>query len=59
MTSVGISRKGMKKVNKEIKRYIKEIRHFLPVYGRKEKHFVSMIKASIMESYGECNTVNY
>lgn len=52
--------KGMKKkVNKEIKRYLKEIRDLLPVYGRKEKAFVMMIKTSILETYGTESTVGY
>ena len=37
MTSVKMSMKGKKKVNKEIKRYLKEIKNLLPVYGRKRK----------------------
>lgn len=48
-----------KKVNKEIKRYLKEIRNLLPVYGRKEKAFVMMIKTSILETYGTESTVGY
>ncbi len=60
MTSVKMSMKGMeKKVNKEIKRYLKEIRNLLPVYGRKEKAFVAMIKTSVLETYSESNTVSY
>ena len=60
MTSVKMSMKGMKKkVNKEIKRYLKEIRDLLPVYGRKEKAFVMMIKTSILETYGTESTVGY
>ena len=60
MTSVKMSIKGMKKkVNKEIKRYLKEIRNLLPVYGRKEKAFVMMIKTSILETYGTESTVGY
>ena len=52
--------KGMKKkVNKEIKRYLKEINNLLPVYGRKEKAFVMMIKTSILETYGTESTVGY
>lgn len=48
-----------KKVNKAIKRYLKEIRNLLPVYGRKEKAFVMMIKTSILETYGTESTVGY
>lgn len=48
-----------KKVNKEIKRYLKEIKNLLPVYGRKEKAFVMMIKTSILETYGTESTVGY
>ena len=48
-----------KKVNKEIKRYLKEIKNLLPVYGRKEKSFVMMIKTSILETYGTESTVGY
>ena len=60
MTSVKMSIKGMKKkVNKEIKRYLKEIKNLLPVYGRKEKAFVMMIKTSILETYGTESTVGY
>lgn len=60
MTSVKMSMKGMKKkVNKAIKRYLKEIRNLLPVYGRKEKAFVMMIKTSILETYGTESTVGY
>lgn len=60
MTSVKMSMKGMKKkVNKEIKRYLKEIKNLLPVYGRKEKAFVMMIKTSILETYGTESTVGY
>lgn len=60
MTSVKMSMKGMKKkVNKEIKRYLKEINNLLPVYGRKEKAFVMMIKTSILETYGTESTVGY
>lgn len=60
MTSVKMSMKGMKKkVNKEIKRYLKEIKNLLPVYGRKEKAFVMMIKTSILENYGTESTVGY
>lgn len=60
MTSVKMSMKGMKKkVNKEIKRYLKEIKNLLPVYGRKEKAFVMMIKTSILEAYGTESTVGY
>ena len=46
-------------MNKEIKRYLKEIRDLLPVYGRKEKAFVMMIKTSILETYGTESTVGY
>ena len=60
MTSVKMSIKGMKKkVNKEIKRYLKEIKNLLPVYGKKEKAFVMMIKTSILETYGTESTVGY
>ena len=60
MTSVKMSMKGMKKkVNKEIKRYLKERKNLLPVYGRKEKAFVMMIKTSILETYGTESTVGY
>ena len=60
MTSVKMSMKGMKKkVNKEIKRYLKGIKNLLPVYGRKEKAFVMMIKTSILETYGTESTVGY
>ena len=60
MTSVKMSMKGMKKKgNKEIKRYLKEIKNLLPVYGRKEKAFVMMIKTSILETYGTESTVGY
>ena len=60
MTSVKMSMKGMKKkVNKEIKQYLKEIKNLLPVYGRKEKAFVMMIKTSILETYGTESTVGY
>lgn len=60
MTSVKMSMKGMKKkVNKEIKRYLKEIKNLLPVYGKKEKAFVMMIKTSILETYGTESTVGY
>lgn len=60
MTSVKMSIKGMKKrVNKEIKRYLKEIKKLLPVYGRKEKAFVMMIKTSILETYGTESTICY
>lgn len=48
-----------KKVNKEIKRYLKEIRNRLPVYGKKEKAFVMMIKTSVLETYGTESTVGY
>lgn len=48
-----------KKVNKEIKRYLKEIKNLLPVYGKKEKAFVMMIKTSILETYGTESTVGY
>lgn len=46
-------------MNKEIKRYLKEIKNLLPVYGRKEKAFVMMIKTSILETYGTESTVGY
>ena len=46
-------------MNKAIKRYLKEIRNLLPVYGRKEKAFVMMIKTSILETYGTESTVGY
>lgn len=60
MTSVKMSMKGMKKkVNKEIKRYLKEIKNLLPVYGKKEKAFVMMIKTSILETYVTESTVGY
>ncbi len=61
MTSVKIlPEKGMEKtVNKEIKQYLKEIKNLLPVYGRREKAFVAMIKTSVLEIYSESNTVSY
>lgn len=61
MTSVKIlPEKGMEKtVNKEIKQYLKEIKNLLPVYGRREKAFVAMIKTSVLETYSESNTVSY
>lgn len=46
-------------MNKEIKRYLKEIKNLLPVYGKKEKAFVMMIKTSILETYGTESTVGY
>ena len=46
-------------MNKEIKQYLKEIKNLLPVYGRKEKAFVMMIKTSILETYGTESTVGY
>lgn len=46
-------------MNKEIKRYLKDIKKLLPVYSKREKKLVIMIKTSVLEIYGEDNTVSY
>ena len=43
----------MKQMNKEQKRYLKEIKALLPVYGKYEKRFFRDIKDSISELESE------
>ncbi len=46
-------------MNKETKRYLREIKSLLPINGQKEKQFLEDIKSSISEVYPNLDDVTY
>ena len=46
-------------MNKDIKKYLKELKALLPVHGKLERQFVSGIKASILEVAEDSSDITY